>query len=100
MLNQKTKAKLATRSAKGVGRTALEVSKAQTRLARQAIRSREEPTSIRILKYGLAFLVGFIGGTIVGRTRSGRYAMSFVEATTAKREISDTSSTTDTTSDS
>jgi hypothetical protein len=100
MLSQKTKAKLAANSAKGAGRTALQVGKAQVRLVRLATRSKEESSSIRILKYGLAFLVGFTGGTIVGRARSEPYEVSFVEATAAQRETSDTSSTTDTTSDS
>jgi hypothetical protein len=94
MLSQKTKAKLTTKNAKGVGGTALKVGKAQMRLIRQATRSKDEPTSIRTVRYGLAFLIGFIGGTVVGRARSERYDMSFVEATAAKRETSDPSSTT------
>jgi hypothetical protein len=100
MLSQKTKPKLATKSTKGAGRTALKVGKAQMRLIRQATHSKREPASTRILKYGLAFLVGLIGGAIVGRVRSGRYEASFVEATAARRETPDTPSTTDTTSDS
>ena len=47
----------------------LKVSKAQTKLARQALSSKEF-TSARILKYGLAALVGLISGFLVVRARS------------------------------
>lgn len=100
MLHQETKAKSPLNRATGAGRLALKVGKAQMSLVRLATRSKEEPTPLRILKYGLAFIVGFIGGTIVGRGPAKRSEVSLVAATVAKREASDTSSTTSTTSDS
>ncbi len=81
----------------------LKVSKAQTKLARQALSSKEF-TSARILKYGLAALVGLISGFLVVRARSERSDAHFMGVAAAKRagaerETSDTSNTTDTTSE-
>jgi hypothetical protein len=82
----------------------LKVSKAQTKLARQALSSKEF-TSARILKYGLAALTGLISGVLVVRIRSKRNDAYFMEAAAAKgvgveRETSETSDTTDSTPDS
>ncbi len=62
--------KLGTRAAKGAGKAALRAGKAEAKLARSAISSRE-PAGPRYLKYGLFTLAGLIAGALLARSRSG-----------------------------
>lgn len=59
--------KAAKGAARGAGEVALKGGKAQAKLAKQALSSRE-PAGPRFLKYGLFALVGFVVGALVARS--------------------------------
>lgn len=61
--------KAASKAARGAGKVALKGSKAQAKLAKHALSSRE-PTRIRYLKYGFFAILGFAVGALVARSGS------------------------------
>ena len=60
-------ARVAPRAGKYVGKAALKSGKAQAKMARQALSSKE-PASSRFLKYGLFAVAGFAVGALLGRS--------------------------------
>lgn len=58
--------RVAPKAAKLAGKTAWKTGKAQARLVRHAVSSKE-PVSARIFKYGIFALAGFAFGALVGR---------------------------------
>src|ERR671911_1339753 len=74
-------ARVAPKAGKVAGKTAWRTSKAQAKLARQAVSSRE-PRGLRFLKYGFFALAGFAIGALISRSgRDGDTSSSFTGAT-------------------
>ena len=61
--------KVASKAARGAGRVALKGGKAQAKLAKQALSSRE-PAGPKFLKYGFFAVLGFVVGALVARSGS------------------------------
>ncbi len=76
-------AKAATRAARGAGKVALKGGKAQAKLARQAVSSRE-PAGPKFLKYGFFALVGFVVGALVARSGKDEGESSSFTGTTGQ----------------
>jgi hypothetical protein len=68
-LGAKVGARVAPKAGKVAGKTAWKVGKAQTKLARRAMSSRE-PKAVRFVKYGFFALAGLAVGALI--SRSGR----------------------------
>ncbi len=63
-------ARVAPKAGKYAGKAAMKASKAQAKLAKQAL-STKEPAGPRYLKYGLFALAGFAIGALLGRSGGG-----------------------------
>jgi hypothetical protein len=87
----KVGAKVAPKTGRAAGKVAWKAGKAEAKLIKHAMSSRE-PRSARFLKYGLFALVGFAIGTLVARSRSGNGSSSFT-GTTGQHEPDSGSST-------
>jgi hypothetical protein len=68
-LGARVGARVAPKAGKAAGKTAWRLGKAEAKLARQAVSSRE-PAGVRFLKYGFFALVGLAVGAWISRFRS------------------------------
>jgi len=74
-------ARVAPKAGKVAGKTAWRTGKAQAKLARQAVSSRE-PRGLRFLKYGFFALAGLALGALISRSgRNGDTSSSFTSGT-------------------
>lgn len=83
-------ARVAPKAGKLAGKGAWRVGKAEAKLAKHALSSRE-PAGARIFKYGLFALVGFAFGALVARSRGedGRSSSSYGATGTAHQRPDD-----------
>jgi hypothetical protein len=68
-LGARVGARVAPKAGKAAGKTAWRLGKAEAKLARRAMSSRE-PAGVRFLKYGFFALVGLAVGALISRLRS------------------------------